>query len=1110
MGNESSGSYQLSILLRASDQMSAVLGKSVGNLKKFRTEVRGAVKDYEALRKSLAKPLPTVNINKQAAQERNVAREVSRLHKQQQDARHRIADQETRLQEKRANDQVRREQKAAREQVKLSQQVAREQDKAARDVARIREQTAKQAATQEALRSRAQTALAAVEARQTRNAQRNSANAFLRQMKVTDDQMRDQQRARHGRGFSGRMEQLDSLYQGGRQIAGIWREQADSLRPYVDAALRLSQAQQKFMALNLGDSDNARAFAAVKKTVSQVKGVSLAETQETLTDLHSALGNLDHAIEALPLASKYRFSFETLYGDKFSSEQIESNIQSSFKFLEMIGAMRATGAPDARGKRAYTDEDRTRAEAYFNRSTQITAAMGGRVTPAEMLAMAKTGGVALQGLTLEGLTHLTGPIQEMSGGRVGTSLQSIYGAVIGGQMKQTAMEEWQRLNLIDPGKVKFNKSGIPKTFMPGAVPIGDLLQKDPLQFADELKKAMQSHGINTSDTNAVNKELAVLLQNRTGRELASLLINQHDRIVKDTGIVENTKGIEALNKQALDSPMGRYIQYQKAMENFRAEIGQGLLPMLTKMAEVVTPIARFFAEHEEVAKYAVALLLVSKVGGGLVQTFSAMNSIRSMFGGMGNIEREAEEAAGAISKTERAALGLSRAPKDFSFMIRIGIYGLAIAEVLEFIKVAREAHAAQEAAAKAADDYTRAEQKAIKSGAITPTPKYELGQAGTLYGILNRQLTFGSAASAIIQGYLHGDKAEQEALSHQLDAALKTGTTYSFFSGNLRQMKELGRPERMAAFRALTMTREGVTPEMYQGFERAMATIAPEVFRASGKFLPQMLVEATKNKKPEQLSLLSSLLGMDVSSYRPAGLPPRSLPEAQQLSSAEQDRFFRPAPPGTTPHIEDSRGWLSRMMGNVQIPPVKDVADALRQPVQPAKDLAPALQQDVTAARNFATEIGNIKLSTQVIATLNGTPNPTNMWDSLFGRKPKSVITLPSKASGGHVLRGGLVRVHDDEAIVPARVTRAWREAPPDVRSLSGTMGSGISYGDFHFTFNVPHGSAAANDPKAFAEEVRAVVKDVLDESLAGRLHDHEDELDRIMARMVGRYRERA
>jgi hypothetical protein len=1066
MGNESSGTYQLSILLKASDQLSAVLGKSVGNLKKFRTEVRGTIKDYESLRKSLSKPLPTVSVSSKIKQD-------------------------------------------AREQINLSKQVASEQKRAAREVLRIREETARQAAEQERVRAKASAQAAAQTARQQATAQRNAANAFLRQQKIVDNQMRDQQRARQGRGFSGRMERLDNLYQGGRQIAGIWREQADSLRPYVDAALRLSQAQQKFMALNLGDADNARAFAAVRKTVSQVKGVSLAETHETLTDLHSALGNLDHALEALPLASKYRFSFETLYGDKFSPEQIEKNIQGSFKFLEMIGAMRATGAPDALGKRAYTDEDRKRTEAYFNRMTQMSAAMGGRVTPTEMLAMAKTGGTALQGLTVEGLTHLTGPIQEISGTRTGTALQSMFQAVVGGTMPQNYIENWRKLGLVNEKLVEFNKSGIPKRLEPGAITIGGLLQKDPLQFADALREAMQKHGINVSKPEDVTKELTGLFGRTTSRELASLLINQRDRIVKDTGIVENTKGIEALNKQALDSPMGKFIQYQKGMEDFRAEIGQGLLPMLTKMAEVVTPIARFFAEHEEVAKYAAALLLVSKVGGGLVQTFSALNSIRSMFGGMRNVETEAEEAAGAISKTERAALGLSRAPKNFDFMIRIGVYGLLISEVLEFIKVAREAHAAQEAAAKAAGDFNRVEQRAIKSGAITPTPKYELGQAGTLYGILNRQPTFGGAASAVIQGYLHGDKAEQDALSHQLDLALKTGTAYSFFSGNLGQMKGLGRPERMAAFRALTMTREGVTPEMYQGFERALATIAPEVFRASGKFLPQMLVEATKNKKPEQLSLLSSLLGMDVSSYRPAGLPPRSLAEVQKLSSAEQDRFFRPAPPGTTPRIEDSRGWMSRMLGSVQIPPAKDVADALKQPIQPAKDLAPALQQDVTAARNFATELGNIKLSTQIISELNGTPNPTNLWGSLFGRKPKSIIALPSKASGGRVLKGGLVSVHTDEDIVPARVTREWRGSPPDVSSLSAGMRGSVSYGDFHFTFNVPPGSAAANDPKAFAEEARAAVKEVLDESFTDRLYDNIDEIDRIMAMNLNEARRR-
>src|SRR5207302_7248108 len=124
----------------------------------------------------------------------------------------------------------------------------------------------------------------------------------------------------------------------------------------------------------------------------------------------------------------------TLLGGKFSSAEIEQQVQQSAKFLEMIGAMRATGAMDTTGKREFTEEDRRRMEGYFNRVTQITAATGGRVTPSEMLALAQTGGTAVQGLTVEGLTSLISPMTEMGGSRTGTALQSLFQQVVAGHI----------------------------------------------------------------------------------------------------------------------------------------------------------------------------------------------------------------------------------------------------------------------------------------------------------------------------------------------------------------------------------------------------------------------------------------------------------------------------------------------------------------------------------------------------------------------------------------------------------------------------------------------------------------------------------------------------
>ena len=85
------------------------------------------------------------------------------------------------------------------------------------------------------------------------------------------------------------------------------------------------------------------------------------------------------------------------------------------------------------------------------------------------------------------------------------------------------------------------------------------------------------------------------------------------------------------------------------------------------------------------------------------------------------------------------------------------------------------------------------------------------------------------------------------------------------------------------------------------------------------------------------------------------------------------------------------------------------------------------------------------------------------------GVKPAPSINwsdIPSKASGGRVLRGGLVRIHDNEEIVPARVTSRYEERG---RVAAASAGHRIHV-EAPIHLHPPAGSAMANDPEAFGE----------------------------------------
>lgn len=66
-------------------------------------------------------------------------------------------------------------------------------------------------------------------------------------------------------------------------------------------------------------------------------------------------------------------------------------------------------------------------------------------------------------------------------------------------------------------------------------------------------------------------------------------------------------------------------------------------------------------------------------------------------------------------------------------------------------------------------------------------------------------------------------------------------------------------------------------------------------------------------------------------------------------------------------------------------------------------------------------------------------------------------------ASGGFIEREGLVHIHSGERVVPAAQVR--RDA-----NRAGSSSGIVNHGGIHLHINVPAGSAAANNPEAFAE----------------------------------------
>jgi len=250
-------------------------------------------------------------------------------------------------------------------------------------------------------------------------------NNALRERQEILENARQRRKAQqqHQTALGRTLEINERMYRFGREARYMWREQSESLRVYTEQAMRLARSQAQFRAIGLSPEDNERAFSGARDAAKKYN-LDLAQTVDLVTDLHTATGHLESALQALPSAAKFKFAFSTLFGERFSPQMLESQIQQAFKYLEMTGAV---------------NKGQAEMERRFNVIAQMMAATGGRVRPSDLLQMAQRGGPAVQSLSIEGLRNMAAPLQELKAAGAGTSLMSVYQA-LGGQLQKSAAD----------------------------------------------------------------------------------------------------------------------------------------------------------------------------------------------------------------------------------------------------------------------------------------------------------------------------------------------------------------------------------------------------------------------------------------------------------------------------------------------------------------------------------------------------------------------------------------------------------------------------------------------------------------------------------------------
>lgn len=790
----------------------------------------------------------------------------------------------------------------------------------------------------------------------------------------------------------GRLANLNEKYiEPAKQIGNVWKSQYDSLKVYTDEAGKFYRQQAKFRLLNLSESDNQKAFNAVGQITKNIKGATLTEATEDITDLYGALGDLNTAISAMPLATKFRVNFKALYGDEMDDAEIGKQIQNSFKFLELIGTT-SKGLDETKNK--------------LNTLVKISSSTGGRVTSADLLSMARRGGASVTGLSDDGLKTVSTLIEELGGDRTGTSLMSMYQALVGGKMKKSEAQRFADLGLVDESKVEYGKGGKVKSILPGGNVLGKLMQEDPLKAADALAKAMEAKGINTSDTRKVNEELAGLFGNRTAQQMMSLLINNRSQVEKEVKKATDAMGLDEIDDVAKEA---KGIQeFEAAIKNFKVEAGIPLLKIGTEFAQMATPILKFFGEHPTLTQFAMGAMLAGKGLSAIAQTASILKSsgLGSVFS---SLTSQANNATAAIGGTTSKATGLkgalskiSNSPIGITLSVVgiIGLYEIIKAE-LDLIASAAKSQADARNAVQENANAWFSYKKELDSQGKQPTQKdIDFEASSTWFAIMkggldstlsselskkpfHEQYSIGATATTLypVAKYYGAENKFKDGWGTGYNAK-SLGKGFGEYGKSLNDpsimvslLKQL--PNLVKDKTERQNVEEGLKSQFPESFTKAMAELGPQAASLSKSFL-DLSQQANQQKQNGELI---NKQNQNIQTFS-ENLNNLSTP----LSSAEKN--------------------------------ISDLGNSANRVPSTLNNIAASANSAGNSLNGLSAKISSFKMPTPQVQTFSiGVPQQQS---SVYSNP----FLFPSRAIGGEVEADGYAKVHAGNVITPAKVSK--------------------------------------------------------------------------------------
>lgn len=456
--------------------------------------------------------------------------------------------------------------------------------------------------------------------------------------------------------FQRKMEQIGKMTLAGGALTAVGLVITKGLDATIKAANDLVKAQNDFKTLNLSAQDNASVTAQAQRLSHETLGTTIAGNIRLIQDLHTAFGDLHHAIDVSPAFSKYEATVKMALGER----AVDGTVNAAARALEHRGGAVVNNPAEFQKELEWM--------------SQVQLASKGRVSPKDFLAASQSGKMAYTMMSPEFLYGKFAGLMSMNGGfQSGTAAMTYFSSIIGGHMDKKAKGFLADLGLYQEGVSKARLK-LMNQAMSGMTPsersiymqslggesvlsgglkdqYAQMAVQNPDQFAHLIVDRIRAkYGERLTIDEVL--DIAKNFNRNTGNYLGQLVLND-SKLTKDAAIFRHAQDFNSGYNTYLNSPDGAASALSSAWTNLKAIMGLQLLPTITNVtlgfARFIDKVSKFAEDNPwatKIAMYsATAAAGLSLLTGGilllgatitaarLVGSLGVVSSVATMLGG---------------------------------------------------------------------------------------------------------------------------------------------------------------------------------------------------------------------------------------------------------------------------------------------------------------------------------------------------------------------------------------------------------------------------------------------------------------------------------------------